>query len=37
MRYYEQDRLHDSLAKDAPDQRAIEQKPAANATVIGCG
>jgi hypothetical protein len=35
VKYHEQDRLHDSLAKDSPDKRAIEQKPAANATVIG--
>jgi putative transposase len=35
VRYHAQDRLHDSLAKDAPDKRAIEPRPAANATVIG--
>jgi hypothetical protein len=33
--YHHQDRVHDSLAKHAPDQRAIEQRPAASATVIG--
>ena len=31
--YYHQDRIHDSLAKDTPDQRAIEPKPAASANV----
>jgi hypothetical protein len=33
--YHEQDRLHDWLAKDAPNKRAIEPKPAENTTVIG--
>ena len=33
--YHHQDRVHDSLIKDTPDKRAIEQRPAANATVIG--
>ena len=33
--YYHQDRVHDSLEKDTPDQRAIEQRPGANATVVG--
>ena len=33
--YYHQDRVHDSLGKETPYQRAIEQKPAASATVIG--
>ena len=33
--YHEQDRLHDSLAKDAPKRRPIEQRPASKkATVI---
>jgi putative transposase len=27
--------VHDSLGKDTPDKRAIEQRPAANATVVG--
>ena len=31
--YYHQDRVHDSLEKDTPNKRAIEQKPAASATV----
>jgi putative transposase len=33
--YYHQDRVHDLLGKDTPDQRAIEQRPAASATVVG--
>ena len=33
--YHHQDRVHDSLAKDTPDKRPIEQRPAANATVVG--
>ena len=32
--YYHQDRIHDSLEKDTPNQRPVEQKPAANAAVI---
>ena len=32
--YHHQDRVHDSLEKDTPDRRPIEQRPAANATVI---
>ena len=32
--YYHQDRIHDSLEKDTPEKRAIEQKPAAAANVI---
>ena len=32
--YHHEDRIHDSLAKDTPQQRAVEQKPAANAAVI---
>jgi putative transposase len=31
--YYHQDRVHDSLGKDAPERRAIEPKPAASANV----
>jgi transposase InsO family protein len=34
VNYHQQDRLHDSLAKDAPNRRAVDQRPAANATVI---
>jgi len=33
--YHHQDRVHDSLAKDTPNKRPIEQRPAANATVVG--
>jgi len=32
--YFHQDRIHDSLEKDTPNQRLVEQKPAANAAVI---
>jgi len=32
--YYHQDRIHDSLEKDTPNHRLVEQKPATNATVI---
>jgi putative transposase len=32
--YYHDDRIHDSLAKDTPHQRPVEQRPATNATVI---
>ena len=32
--YYHQDRTHDSLGKDTPQQRAVEEKPGINATVI---
>jgi len=32
--YHEQDRLDDSLAKDAPKRRPIEQRPGSKATVI---
>ena len=34
VNYYEQDRLHDSLQKDAPNQRAVEPRSGPNATVI---
>jgi transposase InsO family protein len=34
VNYYEQDRLHDSLEKDAPNRRAVEQRPGTNATVM---
>jgi hypothetical protein len=34
IRYYEEDRIHDSLDKDAPKRRPLEPKPAADATVI---
>jgi hypothetical protein len=32
--YHHQDRVHDSLEKDTPDKRAIEQRRAANAAMI---
>jgi len=32
--YYHEDRTHDSLAKDTPNRRPFEPKPAANATAI---
>jgi hypothetical protein len=32
--YHHQDRLHDALKKDAPDQRATEPKPGRNAQVV---
>jgi len=32
--YYHQDRIHDSLEKDAPDRRPVAPKPVANATVL---
>jgi hypothetical protein len=32
--YHQNDRLHDSLEKDAPNGRAIEQRPGTNGTVI---
>ncbi len=32
--YYHQDRIHDSLDKDAPDRRAVELKPAVDANVV---
>jgi hypothetical protein len=32
--YHEQDRLHDALEKDAPNRRAVEQRPGTHATVI---
>ena len=33
--YYHQDRIHDSLEKDSPHPRLVEQQPGRNATVIG--
>ena len=32
--YYHQDRIHDSLEKDAPQHRPVERKPVGSATVI---
>jgi len=34
VRYYHQDRTHDSLEKDAPHRRPVEPKSAANSTVV---
>jgi len=34
VRYHHDDRLHDSLAKDAPNGRAVEQRPGVNAKVL---
>ena len=34
VNYHHEDRIHDSLEKDTPNRRPVEQKPAANATVI---
>lgn len=32
--YYHQDPIHDSLEKDTPHRRPVEQKPATSTTVI---
>ena len=32
--YHQDDRIHDSLEKDTPNRRPVEQKPAADSTVI---
>ena len=32
--YHHEDRLHDSLGKDTPNQREVEQRPGVNAQVI---
>ena len=34
VRYHHDDRLHDSLAKDAPNGRVVEQRPGENAKVL---
>ena len=34
VNYYHQDRIHDSLEKDAPNHRPIEQRPSPTAAVI---
>ena len=34
VRYYHEDRTHDSLDKDTPNRRAVEPKPAPKATII---
>jgi hypothetical protein len=32
--YFHEDRIHDSLGKDTPNRRPVEQKPSPNAFVI---
>jgi transposase InsO family protein len=34
VKYHHEDRLHDSLAKAAPNRRVVEQRPGANAKVL---
>ena len=34
VNYHHDDRIHDSLEKDTPNRRLVEQKPAANSIVI---
>jgi hypothetical protein len=34
VKYHHDDRLHDSLAKDAPNRRVVEQRPGVNAKVL---
>jgi hypothetical protein len=34
VRYHHDERLHDSLAKDAPNGRVVEQRPGVNANVL---
>jgi putative transposase len=34
VRYYDQDRIHDSLEKDAPNRRPVEHKPSPNSALI---
>ena len=34
VNYYHDDRIHDSLNKDAPNRRSIQAKPSPQATVI---
>jgi hypothetical protein len=34
VNYHHHDRLHDSLAKDAPKRRVAEQRPGVNAKVV---
>jgi hypothetical protein len=34
VNYHHEDRIHDALEKDTPNRRAVEQKPAADASVI---
>jgi transposase InsO family protein len=34
VQYHHEDRVHDALAKDAPNYRVVEKKPAENAVVV---
>jgi putative transposase len=34
VNYHHEDRIHDALDKDTPTTRAVESRPAANATLI---
>ncbi len=34
VNYHRENRIHDSLEKDTPNQRPVEQKPAANSIVV---
>jgi hypothetical protein len=34
VRYYQEDRVHDSLSKDTPNRRPIEPKPTTDAALI---
>jgi len=34
VRYFHEDRLHDSLEKDTPNRRMVEQRPGVNAKVV---
>jgi hypothetical protein len=34
VNYHHDDRIHDSLEKDTPNRRPVEQKPAADSIVI---
>ncbi len=34
VRYHHEDRIHDSLDKDAPNRRPVESRPSASAAVI---
>jgi hypothetical protein len=34
VRYHHDDRLHDSLEKDTPNGRIVEQRPGVNAKVV---
>jgi putative transposase len=34
INYHHEDRIHDALEKDTPNRRPVEQKPAADTSVI---